>query len=296
MARRLDEFFDVERAVAEGVHGLRAGGDELLAEVVFVVGGAHPFAAAAGGRLDHDWEAGLARGPQAVLHVRRGAVGARHDGHAGGAHGLLRDGLVAHLGDGLRARADKRQVVVVADARELGVLGQEAVARVDGVGAGDLGRGDDGRDVEVALRRRRRPDADGLVGEADGECVAVGRGVHRDGLDPHLAAGADDAERDLAAVGDEDFLDHRVLRVAYCVFLRFGASDTQYETRNRFLGTEHKQRLLELDGLPVLDQDLLDGAGGLGLDLVHQLHRLDDAQRLAHFHAVADGDEVVRVG
>ncbi len=35
--------------------------------------------------------------------------------------------------------------------RELGVLGEEAVAGVDRVGAGDLGRADDRRDVEVAL-------------------------------------------------------------------------------------------------------------------------------------------------
>src|SRR6476619_4408497 len=33
--------------------------------------------------------------------------------------------------------------------------------------------------------------------------------------------------------------------------------------------------------LPVLHQDRLDGAGRVRLDLVQQLHRLDDAERLA---------------
>ena len=38
-----------------------------------------------------------------------------------------------------------------------------------------------------------------------------------------------------------------------------------------------EQRLAELDRLPVLDQDLGDDAGAAGLDVVEDLHRLDDA-------------------
>ncbi len=38
--------------------------------------------------------------------------------------------------------------------------------------------------------------------------VVVGRGMHGDGLDAELAAGAQDAERDLAAIGDDDFVEH----------------------------------------------------------------------------------------
>ena len=39
--------------------------------------------------------------------------------------------------------------------------------------------------------------------------VGVGGRMHRDGGDAHLLAGAMDAQRDLAAIGDEDFLEHR---------------------------------------------------------------------------------------
>ncbi len=38
--------------------------------------------------------------------------------------------------------------------------------------------------------------------------AVVGRGVHGDGLDAQLAAGAQDAQRDFAAVGDDDFFEH----------------------------------------------------------------------------------------
>ena len=38
--------------------------------------------------------------------------------------------------------------------------------------------------------------------------VAVGLGIDDDGLDAHLAAGALDPQRDLAAIGDQDLLEH----------------------------------------------------------------------------------------
>ena len=48
---------------------------------------------------------------------------------------------------------------------------------------------------------------DRLVGGADERRVAVGVGVDRDRPDAHRAAGAHDARRDLAAVGDQDLPD-----------------------------------------------------------------------------------------
>ncbi len=40
--------------------------------------------------------------------------------------------------------------------------------------------------------------------------VGVGDRMNRDRADAHLAAGAMDAERDLSAVGDQDFFEHRL--------------------------------------------------------------------------------------
>ena len=79
---------------------------------------------------------------------------------------------------------------------------------MDRVGAGDLGGGDEARNVEVGLARRRRADADVVVGEAHVQRFAVGLRIHGDRLDAEFAAGADDAQRDLAAVGDQDLLEH----------------------------------------------------------------------------------------
>src|ERR1043165_6923532 len=79
---------------------------------------------------------------------------------------------------------------------------------MDSLGAGDGRRREDGRNVEIGIARRGRPDADALVGEADMHGVGVAGRVDGDRLDAHVAAGAVDAQRDLAAVGDQDLLEH----------------------------------------------------------------------------------------
>ena len=45
------------------------------------------------------------------------------------------------------------------------VLGKEAIAGMDGVGAGRARRGDDGGDVEIGFGGLRRPDVHGGVGQ-----------------------------------------------------------------------------------------------------------------------------------
>src|SRR5882672_12020662 len=59
---------------------------------------------------------------------------------------------------------------------------------------------------------------------------------------------------------------------------------------------EDEKRLAVLDGLAVLHQDRLHHPGGVGVDLVHQLHRLDDADDLAFLDRLADLDERLGVG
>jgi len=68
--------------------------------------------------------------------------------------------------------------------------------------------GEESGDVEIAVLRRRRADADALVGEPDMHGVGVGGRVHGDRRYTELLAGAEHPERDLAAVGDEDFIEH----------------------------------------------------------------------------------------
>ncbi len=91
---------------------------------------------------------------------------------------------------------------------ERGTLGQESVAGVDGVGAGLTGGLDQTVDAKVALGGGRRADGDGEVGCTDVGAGTVGGGIHGHRLETFLAAGADDSQRYLAAIRDQDPL-HR---------------------------------------------------------------------------------------
>src|SRR5512140_2294204 len=51
--------------------------------------------------------------------------------------------------------------------------------------------------------------------------------------------------------------------------------------------SDGEKRLAVFHRLPVLDQFLDDLAAGVGLDLVHQLHRLHDAQHLSGLYVVS---------
>ena len=63
--------------------------------------------------------------------------------------------------------------------------------------------------LEIALGRRRRANVHRFVGLAHVRRARVGVAVDGDRRDAELAAGADDAQRDLAAVGDENLGEHR---------------------------------------------------------------------------------------
>src|SRR5437660_4260166 len=54
------------------------------------------------------------------------------------------------------------------------------------------------------------------------------------------------------------------------------------------IGIDPEKDLSELHGLRVLDAHFLDHALNLGLDLVHDLHRLDDGDHLPRRHPAAD--------
>ena len=169
---------------------------------------AHSLSAAARRRLDDHRKADLLRELERFVDVLHRTGRSRHDRHADGGHRLARRGLVAHHANLVAGRPDERDVRRDADVGELGVLGEKAVAGMDRVGAGDLGGGDDARNVEIRLARRRRADADVVVGEAHVQRFAIGLGVDGDRLHAELAAGADDAQRDLAAIGDQDLVEH----------------------------------------------------------------------------------------
>ena len=108
-------------------------------EARFEVGGlahdAHAAAAAAHGGFDDDGIADLLGELAGFGGDLTGVSAAGQDGHAGGLGEAARGGLVAEEFEQFRRGADEGDAGVGAGAGEDGILGEEAVAGVDGVDA-----------------------------------------------------------------------------------------------------------------------------------------------------------------
>ena len=200
--------FDEHVRVAEGVLRFPLGGGQGIVEVFHSLDHAHAFATTAGDGFQQQWEAALlgflAQGVRSLVVT----VVTRHQGHAGFFHNGLGGGLGTHGRDGGGGRADEHDVVGFAGFGELGVLGEEPVARVNGLGAAFFRHLDDLVGFEVALGAGCRADVEGFVSHGDMARVGVGVRVDSDNANAHAVGGLYDPAGDFAPVGDQDFAEH----------------------------------------------------------------------------------------
>ena len=208
MPRLLDELLDEDPVVGECVTSLGAAGGEAFGGGCVVVGDAQALAAASSRRFDHDGITDRPRDCDRVIGGGDGLVVAGNRVDPGLLGQLLGRDLVAHGGHGIMLRPDEDDAGCFQRSGKLGVFGEEPVARMNRLGAGLVARGDDLLRDQVRFPRRRRADANRLVGRFDVLCVLVGLGVDSNGLDAHLAGGCDDPAGDFTAVGNEDFSEH----------------------------------------------------------------------------------------
>ena len=208
VARAQDGLLEEHGGVPERGVGFAHGGLQGLRERFAGVHAAHAAPAAAGNGLGEDREADLVRGGDQFVQVLRGLAGLEH-GNTGLAGGLEGGDLVARKFQDLRRRADERDAGLLGGPRQARVLGEEAVAGVDGVCSGLLG--DPHYLVNVEIRPDRVPllaDQIRLVGLLAVNRVAVLVGKHSDGLGTQLVARAESANRDFAAIGHQNLRKH----------------------------------------------------------------------------------------
>ena len=169
-----------------------------------------PAAPAVGGLDGHRPAVGRAEGLD-LGRVDDRLGGARDRVHPGLDGRAPRRDLVPHDLDGRGRRADEDDTEGGHGPGEVGVLAEESVAGMHGVGAAALHRGDEGVGSQVALGRGRATQCVGLIGEPHVHRVAVLIGVDgRDG-DAHFPAGPDHPDRDLTPVGYENLREHEVI-------------------------------------------------------------------------------------
>lgn len=109
------------------------------------------------------------------------------------------------------------------------------------------------------------------------------------GLDPQFSTGPDDSTSYFTAIGDQYFFEHMsdfVTKPGFEAVHSELCALPEPSANLLFLDLQSKERLPVLNRLPVLDKYLRHGPHGIRLNIVHQLHRLDDAERLSNFDRI----------
>ena len=170
----------------------------------------------------------------AAVDALDGPAAAGDDGHAELGREPARARLLAHRLDRLRRGADEDDAPRPRSGGRTrrsrrGSRTRDGARRTPSSAA----RGQHRVDVEVALGGGRRPDRDRLVGETDVNGVPVGLRVDGDGRDLELAQGAENADRDLTPVRDEDLAEHGLGELEHRVVLGDRVADRDDDAGHR---------------------------------------------------------------
>ena len=201
--RLVEEAFNEALSAAERGERLARGRIEELWDFLDGAGDLEAATAAAEGRLDGNWQTILLSKGDYLVGRLNGVRGAGHQRCARALRDVTGADLVAKRVDRGGARANPGEARVDDGARKVRVFREEAVSGVNGLGAGALRNVDELGDVEVGVAGGCAAERKCLIREANVRGVAIGIRVDGDGREPRVFAGADDANCDLSAVGDE---------------------------------------------------------------------------------------------
>src|ERR1700687_797510 len=79
---------------------------------------------------------------------------------------------------------------------------------MNGIDVGDFRRADDGGNIQIAAGALGWSNTNGFIGEANMQAVTIGFRINGDSLDSKILTRADNADGDLATIGDQNFLEH----------------------------------------------------------------------------------------
>src|ERR1700736_5739622 len=136
MPRPIKRLLDVHLATSEGSFRLAGGVANAGLELGFGIDAPHALSAAAGGGLEQHGIAQLMRDGSGALEIAGWLLASGHHGSSRPLRQSPRPRLRSQLPDGIRRWADEHQFRRFARGREICVLAQEAVARMDGFSTG----------------------------------------------------------------------------------------------------------------------------------------------------------------
>jgi hypothetical protein len=206
VTRVFDQLLHIDSAIAESAQCFARSAVETRGKIFRTVDAPHALAAAARDSLQHDWISGrLSEGARS----RAALFGSGHNRRTAVSRNAPRRGLRSHRSNRRSGWSNEDKTRVSAGLRELRILAEKTVARMDGIHTMPSRGVQNAFNIEVAFARRRRPQMRGFIGFADMKRGAVGVGINGDRADTHLAKRANNTQRDLAAIGYQNFLEHR---------------------------------------------------------------------------------------
>ena len=207
VARIEHRLFEVDHRVAERGLRLPGRGFDGLGQGGGLSHPAHAAATATGDRLDEQRELHICCGSEQFVD-QRGRLRRRQHRQPGGPGRRDGAGLVAGQFEHSGVGTDERDPRGGACRCQFRVLREEPITRIHGIGAGQLGHPDDLGHCEVGPNGVARfADLVGLVGLQPMWRIPVLVRVDRDGRDAQLVGRPERPDRDLTAVGNEDFSD-----------------------------------------------------------------------------------------
>ena len=208
MLRALNELFEKDIGNAERGGRLLLCGLDGIREFVGGIHRSHPAAPAAHRRLHHHGIAEFLRQHFRIVDRRHRLVTARENRHVRELCNRACRDFIAELAENRRVRADERDICFVAGPREVRILGQEPIARVDRIDADVFGERHDTGNVEIRTNRLAGfAHAIRFVGLEPVQCEAVFVRVNRHGADAEFVRRTEHADGDFTTIRHEQFLE-----------------------------------------------------------------------------------------
>ena len=210
MARLGDVFLDQNRTIAKARLALALRPLQRRAEIARLFDQPHALAAASRARLDQNRIADLLRLARQHIRILIRPVITRYDRHARRLHRRLGRVLQPHRPDRARRRADEHKTSRLDRFDKLGVFRQEPIARMDRLRPGRQRRLDDHIPAQITFGDRRRTDPHRLIGRRHMRRARIRIRIDRHCADAQLPGRGHHPQSDLAAIGYQDAVKHRV--------------------------------------------------------------------------------------
>ena len=202
------EFLHVKITVAECVFSFSFGRMKSLDDLFIITADTHTASAAAGDSLDDDGEFQFIRHSERLFFIGDKSIAAGGDRDSGGFHGIAGDRFIAESFHRFGSGTDKGDTVTAAGFSEIGIFRKETVSGMDRIDFTEIGDSKQTFDKQIAFGRRRRSDANRLIGEFYSQTFSIGSGINDHGTDIQFPARPDDPDGDLTAIGDHKFVEH----------------------------------------------------------------------------------------